>query len=228
MKWIWTLLMVFSCGYVVAQDTLMPHIPHKKIQILGKITDRDSHEPIRNTHIISKMAHCGTISNTDGIFIIPAYDPDTLWISCIGFARRLIPIDEATSTDDTMMIELRRDTILMKEVVVWPFTNYENFKDLFVNMPSIGTLDELERLRRDLDDPFLRRPPRRDADGNIAGGLVFSPIQALYDKFNASARRERKLLRNRMRFNEILREHGRTDEILPDSMDYWIDYNFQR
>ena len=58
------------------------------------------------------------------------------------------------------------------------------------------------------------------------GGFTASPIQYLYDKYNASARRQNKLLRNRKMFNEILREQGRTDELLPDSLDYSIEYNF--
>ena len=56
------------------------------------------------------------------------------------------------------------------------------------------------------------------------GGINASPIQYLYDQFNASARRQKKLLRNRRMFNDVLREQGLTDELLPDSMDYSVDY----
>jgi hypothetical protein len=57
-------------------------------------------------------------------------------------------------------------------------------------------------------------------------GFTASPIQYLYDHYNPSVRRQNKLLRNRRMFNEILREQGRTDELLPDSMDYTIEYLF--
>ena len=64
-----------------------------RIPILGKIVAADSLQPIRNTHVISKMAHCGTISNRDGDFFIPIKPVDTLWVSCLGYRRRLIPVD---------------------------------------------------------------------------------------------------------------------------------------
>ena len=54
--------------------------------------------------------------------------------------------------------------------------------------------------------------------------LTANPIQYLYDKYNKSARRQAKLLQNRRMYNEVLREQGRLDELLPDSLDYSIDY----
>ena len=92
-----------------------------KLPILGKIVASDSLQPIRNTHVISKMAHCGTISNREGIFFIPAKTVDTLWISCIGYSRLLIPVDSTMASIDTLRIVLHQDTITLKEVTVLPF-----------------------------------------------------------------------------------------------------------
>ena len=72
----------------------------------------------------------------------------------------------------------------------------------------------------DLDDLWLSRVPA----GNGKPTLTANPIQYLYDKYNASARRQATLLRNRRMYNEVLREQGRTDELLPDSLDFAIDY----
>ena len=44
------------------------------------------------------------------------------------------------------------------------------------------------------------------------------PLQYLYDKYNKSARLQSTLLRNRRIYNEALREQGRTDELLPDTI----------
>ena len=193
-----------------------------KLPILGKVVTGDSLEPVRNTHVISKMAHCGTISNREGIFFIPAKTVDTLWVSCIGFSRKLIPVD-STLTSDTLLIVLHRDTITLKEVTVLPFYDYNTFKQLIIEMPSIPTPREIQRLNDELAGlkTGRKRNPYLDFSN---GGIVASPIQYLYDKYNASARRQAKLLRNRRMFNEILKEQGRTDELLPDSMDYAIDY----
>lgn len=194
-----------------------------KLPILGKIVTSDSLLPVRNTHVISKMAHCGTISNRDGMFFIPAKTVDTLWISCLGFRRQLLPVDSTLSDIDTLLIVLHRDTITLSEVTVMPLYDYETFKQMIIEMPTRETPRELKRLEEDLAD--MRTGRKRNPYFNMEnGGFVASPIQYLYDQFNASARLKRKLVRNRRMFNEILKEQGRTDELLPDSLDYPVEY----
>jgi len=196
---------------------------HDKMSVLGKILTADSLQPIRNTHVISKMAHCGTISNREGRFFLPAKTVDTLWVSCIGFSRRLIPIDSTMVATDTLIITLQRDTITLKEVTVLPFYDYETFKQMIIDMPTKPVPREIQRLNEELAG--MKSGRKHNPYLDVANcGIVASPIQYLYDKFNYSARRQAKLLRNRRMFNDILREQGRTDELLPDSMDYSIEY----
>ena len=195
-----------------------------KMPILGKIVTSDSLVPVRNTHVISKMAHCGTISNLEGLFLVPAKTVDTLWVSCLGYSRRLIPVDSLMN-QDTMLIVLERDTITLKEVTIWPFYDYKTFRQMIIEMPPKPLPREIKRLNDELAG--MRSGRKRDPYFNMEnGGFTASPIQYFYDKFNASARRQNRLLRNRRMFNEILREQGRTDELLPDSMDYLIEYNY--
>ena len=196
----------------------------KRMPILGKIVTSDSLLPISNTHVISKMGHCGTISNRDGVFLIPARMVDTLWVSCLGYARKLIPVD-STLEVDTMQIVLERDTIVLKEVTVFPFYDYKTFKQMIIDMPSKPVPREIQKLNEELAG--MQSGRKRDPYFNFEnGGFTASPIQYMYDHFNPSVRRQNKLLRNRRMFNEILREQGRTDELLPDSMDYSVEYNF--
>ena len=85
----------------------------------GVVVTADSLKPIRNTHVISKLGHCGTVSNLDGRFVIPARGVDTLWVSCLGYSRRLIPIDSTRAYGrDTLLITLKSDTITLREVAV--------------------------------------------------------------------------------------------------------------
>lgn len=195
-----------------------------KVPILGRIVSSDSLVPVRNTHVISKMAHCGTISNLEGLFLVPTKSVDTLWVSCLGYSRRLIPVD-STMSADTMLIVLQHDTITLKEVTVFPFYDYQTFKQMIIEMPSKPLPREIQRLNDELAG--MRTGRKRNPYFNMENmGFTASPLQYLYDKFNASSRRQRKLLQNRRMFNEILREQGRTDELLPDSMDYLIEYHY--
>lgn len=194
-----------------------------KLPLLGRIVTSDSLLPVRNTHVISKMAHCGTISNRDGMFFIPAKTVDTLWISCLGYRRQLLPVDSTLMDIDTLLIVLHPDTITLKEVTVMPLYDYETFKQMIIDMPTKETPRELKRLEEDLAS--MRTGRKRNPYFNMEnGGFVASPIQYLYDQFNASARLKKKLIRNRRMFNEILKEQGRTDELLPDSLDYPVEY----
>ena len=192
----------------------------KRIEFYGYVVTADSLHPIRNTHVISKMAHYGTITDLQGRFRIQAQQVDTLWVSCVGYTRRLITIDESLTSADTLVIRLLPETITLREVTVLPFSNYEDFKQMLVTMPSIETPDEIKRINDDLNDLWLSRAPA----GNGMATITASPIQYLYDKYNASARRQATLARNRRMYNEVLREQGRNDELLPDSLDYAIDY----
>ena len=197
----------------------------KRLPILGKIVTSDSLLPVRNTHVISKMGHCGTISNREGYFLIPAKTVDTLWVSCIGYSRRLIPVDSTMADTDTLQIVLHRDTITLKEVTIFPFYDYATFKQMIIDMPSKPVPREIQRLNEELAG--MRSGKKRNPYFNMENmGFTASPIQYLYDHYNPSVRRQNKLLRNRRMFNEILREQGRTDELLPDSMDYTIEYLF--
>ena len=212
---IFALLLCSAIGF--AQNEEKP----KRVDFYGYVVTADSLRPIRNTHVISKMAHFGTITNQYGKFHIQAHRVDTLWVSCVGYSRRLIPIDTTLSSGDTLFVRLYPETVTLREVTVLPFTNYETFKEMLITMPSIGTPDEIKRLEEDLDDLWLSRPPV----GNGMVTVTASPIQYLYDKYNASARRQAKLLRNRRMYNDVLREQGRTDELLPDSLDFSVEYN---
>lgn len=193
----------------------------KRIEFYGYVVTADSLHPIRNTHVISKMAHYGTITDRQGRFRIQARQVDTLWVSCVGYTRRLIVINENVSPTDTLVIRLLPETITLREVTVLPFSNYEDFKQILITMPSIETPDEIKRLNDDLDDLWLSRNLDK---GNGMVSVTVSPIQYLYDKYNASARRQATLRRNRRMYNEVLREQGRTDELLPDSLDFAVEY----
>ena len=203
---------------VFAQDHIEDK--QKRVDFYGYVVTADSLHPIRNTHVISKLAHCGTITDRQGKFHIQARQIDTLWVSCVGYTRRLVALDTTLTSSDTLVIRLRPETITLREVTVLPFSNYEGFKEFLITMPSIETPDEIKRMYDDLDDLWLSRVPA----GNGKPTITANPIQYLYDKYNASARRQATLLRNRRMYNEVLREQGRTDELLPDSLDFTIDY----
>lgn len=188
--------------------------------ISGQILSSDSLQPIFSTHVISRMSRMGTISNYEGRFRLKVSCPDTLWVSNVGFKRILVAIDSSTLEKKSILVLLDRDTTQLEEVEVRAFYDYRTFKYLIVNMPTpkspnLYTIDE------ELANSLVGIEARKDQTIPVVSGL--SPIQALYDAYNKKSRRERRLMRNRREFNEILRAEGRLDELLSDTLEYIID-----
>ena len=150
------LILFLLTGYVSAFAQSDDEDAHKRVDFYGYVVTADSLHPIRNTHVISKMGHCGCISNQLGKFHIQARQTDTLWVSCVGYARRLIAIDPSLSSSDTLVIRLYPETITLREVTVLPFTNYETFKEMLITMPSTKTLDEIEAAREEGKRPYQK------------------------------------------------------------------------
>jgi len=162
----------------------------------------------------------GTISDYEGKFRLKVSSPDTLWVSNVGFKRVLVTIDSATLAKESILILLDRDTTQLEEVEVKAFYDYRTFKHLLVNMPTPKSPD-LYTIEEELANSLVGIEPSKEQALTVVKGL--SPIQALYDAYNKKSRRERRLMRNRREFNEILRAEGRLDELLPDTLEYLID-----
>ena len=187
--------------------------------IYGLIMSSDSLEPLYSTHIISKMTRLGTISDYDGYFHIYIHQPDTLWVSNLGFKRMLVAIDSTIINNDSILVLLERDTTQLDEVEVTAFYDYRTFKHLIATMPTKQSPD-FNTISEELTKSLIGIKPREDKSIPVVSA---SPIQALYDAYNKKSRRERRLLRNRLEYNEILRSQGRYDELLPDSLEFLYD-----
>jgi len=184
----------------------------QSVWIEGEVLTADSLLPLKNVHIISRMNRRGTISDADGKFVLHGKTKDTVMFSAIGFHRTIMPFDSSlTENDNRWKVLLRKDTILMEEVVVRSFYDWPTFKQLFVTMKPI-TLPRLENINDELRDILLYMDP--------APLTIKGPIQALYDLFNDAARLQRRLQRNRRLYNQQLIKEGRYDELIPETLDH--------
>jgi hypothetical protein len=192
-----TFLFIFS-GSLFAQE---------RIWIEGVLLSSDSLLPIKNVHIISRMARSGTISDDQGRFIVRGKEVDSIMFSAIGFQRRIIPFDVEKLTEGNIwQVKLHKDTIVMEEVIVRSFYDWPTFKHIFVNMPSIKPVN-LDFINEELKDILLYVKP--------APFTIKGPIQTLYDLFNDVARLQRRMERNRRAYNQQLMKEGRLNELIP-------------
>ena len=108
-------------------------------------------QPIPFAHIIVRKDFRGTVSDPTGMFTIITYPRDTLFISCVGYKTRKIPVPNISDEDSKHYIRdiiMEEDVIALSEVVIFPWKTYQEFKDAFMalELPE----DDLQRAYRNI------------------------------------------------------------------------------
>ena len=169
------------------------------------ILTNDSLLPIENAHVISKFNRWGTISNKQGRFKLYVKDSDSILITSIGFSPLILQIDTSILIKDSILrIQLPKDTITINEVVIRAYWDYTTMKQIVINMQPI----DLSQFYPDWTGTELlyMEPHPMSFKG---------PIQALYDAFNHSAILQRRLIKNRKEYNQLMYQMGRYLDTIP-------------
>src|SRR5690554_8231890 len=103
------------------------------IQFSGVVITGDSLNPVPFTNVIIEQTHRGTMTDYYGYFSFVAQKGDSILFSSVGFQRAhfIIP-DTLTSNRYSLMQILVRDTVQLKEQVVYPWPSREQFKEAFL------------------------------------------------------------------------------------------------
>ena len=135
--------MICSIQLTVAQTD------KKVIQFSGVVVNGDSLQPVPYTNISLKGSNHGTMSDYFGFFSIVAESYDTIVFSSLGFRRSQYIIPGDLKENHYSIIQmLQKDTILLRETVIFPWPTKEQFEIAFVNLQVPD--DDLERARKNL------------------------------------------------------------------------------
>ncbi len=137
-------------------------------QMSGIISDEYS-KPLSYSHIIIVNAGKGTISDRSGRYSVIVYPGDTLVFSSIGHKRvqKVVP-ENIAGVHYSHDVHLPRDTFEIREITVYPWNTYEEFKEAFIaldlpeddydraiaNIALIQTWLEIEGLPADPSSSF--------------------------------------------------------------------------
>ncbi len=169
------------------------------------VLSSDSLLPVVNSHIVSKYTRWGAITNQEGRFKLYVTGKDSLLVTSIGFAPKIVKTNpEMFSNDSIYEIHLEKDTISINEIVIRGYYDYATMKQIVVDMKTV----DLSVFYPDWEGTELlyKEPQPMSFKG---------PIQALYDAFNHSARLQRKLIKNRLDYNRIMKQMGRYQDTIP-------------
>jgi hypothetical protein len=120
----------------------------KLIQLSGKVMD-EYLQPLPFAHILILNSYRGTITNNYGNFSLVVEERDSVLISSAGYKTRYITIPE--SPEDNFMdvnVILQVDTLVIQEAVIYPWKNYEEFRQAFLELKLPN--DDMERARKNI------------------------------------------------------------------------------
>ncbi|MEX1132619.1 MAG: carboxypeptidase-like regulatory domain-containing protein [Flavobacteriales bacterium] len=112
------------------QDNEQPTL----LQFSGVVVT-DSLSPVPFTNIMIKNTYRGTMSDVFGYFSFVAQEGDTILFSAVGFMRDqyIVPTD-MPENKYSMIHVMRRDTVRLKEMSVYPWPSREQFTEAFLNL----------------------------------------------------------------------------------------------
>jgi hypothetical protein len=118
------------------------------VQLSGRLTN-ELLQPLPYAHVLVLNNYKGTITDVQGKFSFVTEIHDTIMFSTVGYKRKTIIIPD-TLKEPFMNLELvlELDTFMIGEVVIYPWKNYEEFKEAFLNLKLPD--DDMERARKNI------------------------------------------------------------------------------
>jgi len=128
MKKLFTIFFILITGFLYSQTS-------EQIYFSGTIKDYNK-KVLPYVNIVIKNKHKGTISDEKGYFAFFVNKTDTIIFSSIGYkkSRYIIP-DTIPDNYLSLNVYLKQDTIKLKQTDIFPWQNYEEFKQAFIHMP---------------------------------------------------------------------------------------------
>ena len=181
------LIVLLMCNSAKSQFIKMTDI----VIVAGYVFEETNGEPLPYVNVYVKRTRIGTITDSEGYFMIKANVNDTLTFSSLGYDRKYVVInDSAADNSKPLIVFLDTRIYELGSVDIIALKRYKQLEYEITNM----------RLPDDDYTYAMRNFPIRPSDIdyytriNAPGfGLVFSPITALYDMFSKEGKERRKL-----------------------------------
>lgn len=120
----------------------------RMIQFTGRVLN-EFLQPLKFAHIVDLNNGRGAITDREGKFSFIVYQNDSILFSTMGYKKSIVVIPDSLEkpfyTRDVLMAS---DTILISEIEVYPWKDYEEFKEAFVNLELPD--DDLDRARKNI------------------------------------------------------------------------------
>jgi len=118
------------------------------VQLSGTVKN-ELLQPMPFAHILVLNSYRGAITNNFGNFSLVVEEADSVLISSVGYKRKYIEVPRNLPSNFlTIEVILQVDTIAISEARIYPWKNYEEFREAFVNLNLPD--EDSERARRNI------------------------------------------------------------------------------
>lgn len=162
-----------ACFWVLLLGTSLAAMAQERVLVRGYMLDEDTYDAVPLANILVRNNNTRFVSNRNGLFRISIAPDDTVYITGIGYASRLLTGRELipANTDDTIRVFLKTTVYKLKDVNVV----YSNRKR-----------DSIARLAAEYlkNDPLLNN---YDRVLDRPRGSAMSPLTAMYEAWAKEA-----------------------------------------
>lgn len=205
-------LFVLVCANLPLALLGQQHQEPDLIGISGVLLSSDNLKPIPDAEVYSGENYTGTFTDSKGRFTLAVALGDTLLFSSLGYSDMMVAVDDSLlALKPPIRFLMKMDTIEIQEVVIHALWNYNIFKQRIGDMKM--QTHPLNLFNTSKSPPSHEKPYNE-------GFHLFSPIQSMYNIFNAQAVLQRKLIHNRRAYNRHMIKIGRPQDTIPSTPDY--------
>ncbi|WP_338762501.1 carboxypeptidase-like regulatory domain-containing protein [Bernardetia sp. ABR2-2B] len=128
---------------------------NQMVRFSGIVVEGDSSYGVSGVHIYIPRAGRGSVTNALGYFSMPAMEGDTVMVSAVGYKSSQIIIPKRGEPLYSVFIDLKEDVKMLNEVVILPYSNASEFKDMVLAMDTSDPL--IEQMQENLDSERLNQ-----------------------------------------------------------------------
>jgi hypothetical protein len=188
-KLIFLFLLISIRGLSQTIDTTMHYT------LVGTIVNGENNEMLSGAHLISTSAYA-TKTDENGNFNILLKENDTLKISFVGFKPYYYVAPKQDAGKYLIKFKLYTDSIILKEVEIFPWPSYSEFKKAFAELKSTEPEIKMEGVKLYQDRNIQ---PYQFSTLH----LFTNPISYIYDKLlDKKAKQRRRIDRRTKTIND--------------------------
>ena len=214
------LLFFSSSFYLFSQETEEQKtdtiLPLEAVTLKGKIISISDSKPLQSAHIINLNSVKGTITNSKGLFEIPAKVNDTIFVSYIGYQSVKLKITNDLLKGNELEIAIHEKIVNIDEITI---KSHNLIGVLVVDAKNVPQ-DSYSRIHINGLPQAYEVGNAYNRNYNSGLGAIFNPVDFWYNKFGKKPKELKRLkkLKEGDQMRNIM-EQNYSREIMMDYLD---------